>query len=184
MDGASAHSIPQGQGTRMDTTPPSMHRFSLRNVLVIVVPVALAAFGYYWYLVHEAEQGPTEDKLHYFLRYHLKAPTKLDDGLSAQPDELVAAAPQDAAKQIDPETLVFSVLGLDADKEESRFADLTQHLSKSIGKKVQIVVPDSIDEQMSELRAGKIHLASVSTGSVTTAVNKGGLVPFAVMADD
>ena len=81
----------------MDTSPtPSVPRFSLRNVLVIVVPVSILTLGYYWHIAHEAEQSSPQEKLHHFLRFHLKAPTKLDEGLIAADGDLVAAPPKDA----------------------------------------------------------------------------------------
>ncbi len=163
---------------------PPVARFSLRNVLVLVVPLALIALGVWWYLTNEAERDMHQsDRMHVFLKNNLKAPTKLDSSFIDGGD-LVAATPKDAKDQIDPETLEFSVLGSDLEKEQGRFRELTAHIGKVTGKKVNLIVwTESVDEQMQALRDGKLHLALLSTGSVSTAVNKGGIVPFCTMAD-
>jgi phosphonate transport system substrate-binding protein len=168
----------------MDTSSPTPARFSLRNVLSIVAPCALVALGIHFYLNQRAEMVAPSTTLQGFLRLHLKSPTKLDQGLVAEDGELVAAAPKGADKQIDPATLVFAVLGDDLDREKTIFADFIKHLATTTGKKIELVVPDSVDQELGELRDGKIHLAAFATGSVSTAVNKGGFVPFCVMADE
>jgi len=161
--------------------------FSFRNVLLIVVPVAIIAALGSWYYTLQADRQLTQtpNPMRNFLRLNLIAPTKLDAGLIDGDGDLVAGAPADAKEQIDPETLVFVVLGQDADKEAAQFADLAAYLAKVTGKKVDVTVSaDPIPDQMLALRSGKTHLAAFSTGSVSTAVNKGGFIPFCVMADE
>ena len=118
------------------------------------------------------------DSIYVFLKNNLVAPSKLDADF-IDDGELVAAVPKDPKQQIDPDELVFSVLGMDLEKEQARFRELTAHLEKVTGKKVQLIVwNESVGEQMQAMKDGTLHLALLSTGSVSTAVNKGGIVPF------
>jgi phosphonate transport system substrate-binding protein len=168
---------------RSSSPPPAVSRFSLRNVLVIVVPAAILALGLQWYLYQRAERTEPQVPPETFLQLNLVAPTKLDDGFLDEDTDLVADAPKDAKNQIDPETLVFAVLGQEVDEERPIYADFVKHLESATGKKIELTVPDSVNEQNEDLRDGKLHLVALNTGSVSAAVNKGGVVPFCVMAD-
>lgn len=166
------------------STPP-VSRFSLKNVLIPIVPLALLAFGVKYYLDHRAanEVRPPQD-MRFILKNTLIVPAKLDAAF-ADDGELVAAVPKDANEQIDPDTLVFSVLGADLEKEQKTYGDLTAHLAKVTGKKIELAVwsLEKVDGQAKDLKDGKLHITAMSTGSVSVAVNDGGLIPFCTMAD-
>lgn len=171
----------------MASSPKTSRSFSVRNVLFIVVPAAiiLALGGWYYSLRDVRDNSLHANPFRTFLRQNLMAPSKLDPGLIDGDGDLVASPPKDPAQQTDPDKLVFAVLGQDLDKEEARFADLAAHLAKVTGKKIEIAVwQESIPDQVDALRKGTLHIAAFSTGSTSTAVNKGGFVPFCVMADE
>ena len=171
----------------MSTPTPNVpvSRFSIMNVLILAVPLALIVGAAWWYVNDQADRAAqSSGDLSIFLKNNLIAPSKLDASFVDSGD-LVAAPPQDAKDQIDPPELVFSVLGMDLKKEQSRFSELTAHLEKVTGKKINLIVwEDSVDDQMKAMKDGQLHLALLSTGSVSTAVNKGGIVPFCTLGDD
>jgi phosphonate transport system substrate-binding protein len=168
----------------MDQSSAPARQFSLRNVLVITLPLAILAGAAIWYFNEQAERQlqPVKTDQRSFLRYNLVVPTALDEGLVDGDDDLVAAPPKDPAKLIDPETLVFALL---SEKEEPHFADFADYLEKRTGKKVKLLAwEERLDSQMDALRNGELHIAALSTGSVSLGVNKGGFIPVCVMADD
>jgi phosphonate transport system substrate-binding protein len=156
--------------------------FSIRRVLLLLAPVLLLAGIAAAYVVTlEPSAFPYKTKLRGYLRDGLVVPTKLSEGLVDLDGNLVAD-PAPAADQIDPPTLVFAVLGSDLEREKAEYADLVKHLEKETGKKVELIAVD--DTRPTDLRDGTVHLANLATGSVSTAVNVGGAVPFCVMADE
>lgn len=167
----------------MSSPSPS---FSIRNVLLLVVPLALLTILGFSYAYREASvETPNAGLPVAFLKMHLVSPRTLDAGLVDADGDMVADAPKDAAAQIDPETLVFSVLGDNTDKEKQVFRDFVVHLEKATGKKVELDIwPDSFESQVQAIRRGDVHLVALSTGSVSAGVNRGGAVPFAVIAND
>ncbi len=170
----------------MDTPSSSPARIlSSGFLLALLAPAAIVVgFGAWYYSLHAEQKAARKGTTQTFLRHALIAPTKLDAGLIDDTGDLVASAPKDPAKWIDPATLVFATLGQDQQREEERFADFAIHLAKATGKKVEIVAwTDTIPKQMEALRKGDVHLAALSTGAVSTGVNRGGLIPFCVMAD-
>lgn len=124
----------------------------------------------------------------------LNSPTALADGLTDADGDLTADAPQDSGELLDPDTLVFEVLGADLEREREHWSDFIAHLEKATGKKVELAVrtppqdaspsnptPPAL-QQARDFRDGKLHLACVNTGAVSLAVNLGGAMPFCVMA--
>lgn len=170
----------------MSTTSPS---FSFRNVLLLVVPLALLTILGFGYAYRDVTlETPKQAGLPVaFLKMHLVSPRSLDEGLVDADGDMVADAPKDAALQVDPETLVFNVLGENSDEEKKTFQDFVTHLEKATGKKVALDIwPESysFDNQLQAVRKGDVHLVALSTGSVSAGVNRGGAVPFAVIAND
>ena len=156
--------------------------FSIRRVLILLVPVlVVAAVGAGYVARLEPSAFPYKTKLRGYLRDGLVVPTELGKGL-VDADRNLVADPAPAAEQLDPATLVFAVLGSDLEREKAEYADLVKHLEKATGKKVELTAVE--DAQPTDLRDGTIHLANLATGSVSTAVNLGGAVPFCVMADE
>jgi phosphonate transport system substrate-binding protein len=156
---------------------PAARRLLL-PLLLFLVPILIAAgvAGYFWFSV---------PKLHYgeVLRYTVVSPTTLDARFTDADGDLVADLPTDPAQLIDPDTLVFSTLGSDIDREKEIWKDFTDHLKKATGKEVVHVLRYyTWDKEINEMRDGKVHVQCLNTGLVPTAVNLGGFVPVCVMA--
>ena len=170
--------------------------FSLQNVLLAGIPAVLIVLAVFAWLYNQAQQtAPPVDFLA-SVQKALQTPTKLSAGLVDVDGDLVADPLSDAAAQLDPDTLVFEVLGSNLEREQEQWADFTKHLETVTGKKVQLILrPETTGvapanavapavQQARDLRAGKIHLACLNTGAVSLGVNEGGAVPFCVMAGD
>ena len=98
--------------------------------------------------------------------------------------DLVADAPTDPAKQIDPPTLVFSYVAVEDPSEyKNAFADLMSHISKATGKPVSYLAATATDEQLPALRDGKLHITALNTGNVPVGVCEAGFVPVAGLGD-
>ena len=156
--------------------------FSFRRFMILLVPVlALAGIGAGYVVLISPQAYSYQMTMRGYLRNGLVVPTTLSKGLVDEDGDLVADPPP-VSEQLDPETLVFSILDSNLDREKSNYGDLVKHLEMATGKKIEL---DAIeDRKPNDLREGKIHIANIATGSVSTFVNVGGAVPFCVMADD
>lgn len=91
----------------------------------------------------------------------------------------VADPPEDPAKCIDPEVLVFSFVAGDTESvEEERWKELFAALKEKTGKEVKYTHYGSVDEQLAALKKGEAHIAGLNTGIVPTAVIRDGFVPL------
>ena len=99
-------------------------------------------------------------------------------------DDLVADAPTDPSKQIDPPALTFNYLITDDDEGfPAAFKELMAAVSKATGKPVSYVRFDSVDEKLRALRDGKLAFCGLNTGSVPRGVCTAGFVPVCEAAD-
>ena len=107
----------------------------------------------------------------------------LDSRYCDRDGDLVADAPTDPKQWLDPATLVFSYTPVE-DPEVYRRAwePLLRHVEKLTGRKVQFFSVQSNAAQIEAMRAGRLHVAGVSSGANPIAVNCAGFTPFAVMA--
>ena len=97
--------------------------------------------------------------------------------------DLVADAPTDPAKQLDPPALRFSYLAVDdAQPFKESFAALTDAIAKATGKPVEYVPFSDAKDELAAIRDGKLDIAGFNTGSVPIAVCAAGFVPVAEMA--
>jgi phosphonate transport system substrate-binding protein len=159
--------------------------FSVAKVATITIPLVLVVLAVGAYAYWKNRPDPRPVKLNHFLEKGLVVPTKLDDGLVDEDGDLVADPPKDAKELIDPASLVFTLLGSELGREQEIWGEFAVHLGKVTGKKVELAIaPNSTRELMTSLREGRVQLVALSTGAVSTAVNRGGVVPFCVMADD
>lgn len=118
-------------------------------------------------------------------------------------DDMLADAPADAAALINPDELVFSVVGADDPTQaEAVWKPLMEALAKKTGKPVKFLndTPPPTEEeegdgaakpagisyerQLELLREGQLHLTAFSTGQVSGAVNRAGFIPLFAPADD
>lgn len=152
-----------------------------RDSSLLIGALLLAAGGvgaYLYFFVYKAVEPLEFSRT---LRQGLALADKLDPAYSPDGDSLVAAAPADAAKLVDPPRLVLGVF----ENDLAAYKDFASRLKQKTGKEVDLVaVPVSGKEAAAELKAGKLHVLALSTGAVPLAVNQAGAVPFAAVADE
>ncbi len=108
---------------------------------------------------------------------------KLDPRFTDANGDLVADAPTDPAKQIDPDTLIFAYTPVEDPAVYAKvWEGFLEHMAKVTGKKVQFFPVQSNAAQLEAMRAGRLHVAGFNTGSNPIAVACAGFVPFTMMA--
>jgi phosphonate transport system substrate-binding protein len=99
--------------------------------------------------------------------------------------DLVADAPKDPLKLVNPDTLVFAYTPVeDPGIYKDIWDPFLQHLEKVTGKKVSFFAVQSNSAEVEAMRSGRLHIAGFSTGPTAFAVNLAGAVPFAIMGSD
>src|SRR5262245_5181352 len=114
-------------------------------------------------------------------------PDHLDERFTDKNGDLVADAPAEKKKwvKLKEDTLLFGTLDTDQAKAGRKWKEFIAHLEKATGKKVELIEP--ISGGLALVRAmnkGEVHVAMLSTGTVSLAVNTAGFVPCVVPADD
>ena len=98
--------------------------------------------------------------------------------------DLVADAPTDPSKQIDPPTLRFTYISVEDDAPfRAGFKDLLTALSKATGKPVEFASYPDRNDKLRDLRDGKVAIAGLNTGAVPLGVCAAGFVPLVQAAD-
>ena len=107
----------------------------------------------------------------------------LDERFCDANGDLVADAPADSGKWVDPSTLIFAYTPVeDPAVYREAWADFLTHMEQVTGKKVQFFPVQSNAAQIEAMRSGRLHVAGFNTGSNPLAVNCAGFVPFTIMA--
>ncbi len=152
-------------------------------LLALFVPVAAVLGGLYVAMTRQpgVADHNTKSMLH---MTGLGTPTtnRLGAQFTDSDGDLIADAPTDASKLIDPDTLVFSYIATDEpEKYEAAWKSFTDHLAKVTGKTVKYELVDDVQDQLKLLRDGKLHVTGLNSGSVPTAVNVCGFVPVVML---
>ncbi len=109
----------------------------------------------------------------------------LDDYYCDFDGDLLADTPDDPARLRDPDTLVFSYTPVeDPVVYEDIWDPFLEHLSNVTGREVRFYTVEYYTAQIEAMRAGRLHVAGISTGPTPFAVNLAGYVPFAIMGGD
>ncbi|MEZ6190754.1 MAG: phosphate/phosphite/phosphonate ABC transporter substrate-binding protein [Phycisphaerales bacterium] len=105
-------------------------------------------------------------------------PRALADGLTDTDGDLVADAPADAGRFVDPQAILFSfVASPEAEVSEKAWQPMVEHLAKATGKPVQYVRFESAKDQLKAIKEGRLHVTAINTGNVPEAVASCGFVP-------
>jgi phosphonate transport system substrate-binding protein len=163
----------------------SMHRprhsLSLANVLTIVVPIAIVGLVAYWWSAGLETKAREEMASNVFSRI-LSTNVAVAGGPMSYPDadqDLVADSPDDPAKCIDPEVLMFSFVAGEVESvPENAWQPLLTKLAEKTGREVKYVHYGTADEQLAALKKGELHIVGLNTGAVPLAVQRDGFVPL------
>ncbi|ODR98878.1 phosphonate ABC transporter substrate-binding protein [Methyloceanibacter methanicus] len=110
---------------------------------------------------------------------------QLDGRYQDADGDLIADIPTDPADQVDPVTLIFAYTPVeDPAVYVDVWKEFLDHLSEATGKSVQFFPVQSNAAQIEAMRAGRLHVAGVNTGSNPLAVACAGFRPFTMMASD
>ena len=97
----------------------------------------------------------------------------------------MADCPSDPKLLLDPDILKFSYIpSQDADAQAKIWKPWCDYLAKATGKRVEYLPIATVDEQMKALKAGKLHVAGLNTGTVPLAVDQCGFVPLCTLGRD
>ena len=97
--------------------------------------------------------------------------------------DLVADAPTDPSKFVDPSTLIFAYTPVeDPAVYKEAWSDFLVHMEKVTGKNVVFFSVQSNAAQIEAMRSGRLHIAGFNTGSNPLAVNCAGFESFTIMA--
>ena len=110
---------------------------------------------------------------------------QLDSRYQDDDGDLIADIPTDPSQLVDPSTLIFAYTPVeDPAVYVDVWKEFLDHLSDVTGKPVQFFPVQSNAAQIEAMRAGRLHVAGVNTGSNPLAVACAGYRPFAMMASD
>jgi len=99
--------------------------------------------------------------------------------------DLIADLPKDSSQWIDPKTLIISFAPFeDYITTANIFNPFIDYLETCLQRRVIFYPMQSNEAEIAAMRAGRIHLAGFSTGSLISAVNNAGAVPFATQANE
>jgi phosphonate transport system substrate-binding protein len=113
------------------------------------------------------------------------AQSALDSRFTDADGDLVADVPTDASQLIDPDTLIFAYTPVeDPALYREIWAEFLEHLESVTGKQVEFFPVGSYAAQVEAMRAGRLHVAGISTGPTPLGVNCAGYVPFTIMGAD
>ena len=109
---------------------------------------------------------------------------ELDTPFCDEDGDLLADTPKDPARQKNPDTLFFTNSPLD---DPAVFNKLMQpfvdHLAACTGKKVRYYDVYSSAAAIEAMRAGRMHLGTMSSGDTAFAVNVAGAIPLGIRGD-
>lgn len=107
----------------------------------------------------------------------------LDERFCDRDGDLVADAPTDSSKWLDPDTLIFAYTPVeDPAVYKEAWVDFITYMEKTTGKKVVFFPVQSNAAEIEAMRSGRLHIAGFNTGSNPLAVNCAGFHPFTIMA--
>jgi phosphonate transport system substrate-binding protein len=98
---------------------------------------------------------------------------------------MLADPPSDAAKLVDPETLVVAY-GEDSDLEVQPidWPGFQSDLAAATGKHVETRIYQNTPDEVAEILAGKIHVIALHAADTPYLVNNAGFIPVAIVGSD
>src|SRR3954447_26159272 len=157
---------------------------SAGRILAIVVPVALVGLIAYWWSSTLESKARNELASNVVGKMFVSEamPTKSALAFADEDHDLVADPPTDPAKFIKPEELVFSYVATEEKAIPGEtWKELTAAIEKKTGKKVKLAHYTKVEDQMTDLAKGKLHIVGLNTGLVPSAVEREGFVPVCTL---
>ena len=161
-------------------------RRGMSTAFVVLLVLVAIALGIYYIMVQRSEADAELESRLQASRAVMNAagartPRVLDPKFTDVDEDLIADTPTDPAKLADPAVLTFSYVGGDPIGAGPVWTELMQHVAKVTGKNVEYLPAATVDEQLRQLRDGKLHFTVINSGAVPLAVNECGFVPAFTM---
>jgi phosphonate transport system substrate-binding protein len=157
---------------------------SAGRIFAIVLPVALAGLVAYWWSSTLESKARNELASNVVGKMFVSEamPTKSAMTFPDEDHDLVADPPSDPAKLIKPDELVFSYVATEEKGiPDDTWKELVAALEAKTGKKVKIAHYTNVEDQISDLASGKLHIVGLNTGLVPNAVERAGFVPLCAL---
>jgi phosphonate transport system substrate-binding protein len=168
-------------------TDAQPQHLSLRRVLLVILPVVIVGLGAYLWSQTLPQAAQDELSNNVFAKM-LSANTSASGAKMSFADadnDLVADSPEDPAKCIDPEVLVFSFVAAETESvPQGAWDGVIAALKEKTGKDIKYTHYPSANEQLEAMKKGELHVAGLNTGVVPTAVDQGGFVPLCTFGRD
>lgn len=179
MESSPNITVPNGNRPKSKSTHPV--------ILFLIAVLVAAAIGYFLWVKFFRTELNDNSKIN--LRatgFSNASPHKLSPQFTDANGDLVADAPTDPTRLIDPPKLVFCYVATDnAAKSKVDWRPFTDYLSKVTGKPVEYLLVTSTHDQVQAMHDGHLQVAGFNSGSVPPAVNISGFVPIcAIPAPD
>lgn len=164
-------------------------RGTAKVLAVVVLAILVIGGGVGWTLMRASEHVDIDDHNELIgSMTGISRPVKnaLDAKFTDANGDLVADAPTDAAKLLDPAEIVFTYVASEENNDtlKAAFKPFTDALSAATGKPVRYMPVTDVDAEMNALNDGKLQVCAFNTGAVPTAVDVAGFVPVAVLGGD
>lgn len=160
---------------------------SIARILSIVLPAAVVGIAAYALASRSVTTARDEIAPNILSRMFTAETIPAVDQMD-YPDkdgDLLADAPDDPSKCIDPQVLVFSfVAGEVQSVEEPKWKELLAALAEKTGRELKYTHYSSVGEQLAALKNGEAHIAGLNTGIVPTAVQRDGFMPLCTFGRD
>ncbi len=150
-------------------------------VLISIASLAIVA-GAYSYARRKADI-PADQALE---AYGLNRPVKnrLADRYRDADGDLVADAPGDKTKWLDPEKVKFNYLATKQDHYADVWTPFIAYLSEKIGRPVEYQPYATPEKQLLAIHKGETQIVGVNSGSVPIAVNSCGFIPLCSLGSE
>ena len=156
--------------------------FSLGRLMVLLLPILAIALAVNYSVVPGIEQAEQEkleqNVLSKMLGQVLEPPQETIEFVDEDGDLLCDSPEGDAA--VTPEKLVFSYIASSEDEAEADaaiWADLMAAIGEATGLEVEYVHYPSINDQLSAMSKGELHIAGLNTGATPVAAKYSGFIP-------
>jgi phosphonate transport system substrate-binding protein len=178
---------PSAFGAGSSSTPMGHSRFtvqsrSLRALLYMALVAAIVAIAYTTYQAVRATSAlhASQDRMAASFDVITPAPRHLSAEYTDGSGRLLADAPNDASKLLNPDTLILSYgEDSDLDVQPVNWDDFAKYLGQVTGKKVQMQeYTNSVDDVVA-IKGGKIHLVALHAADAPYLVNNAGFIPVA-----
>src|SRR4029079_19621600 len=157
---------------------------SVARILAIVLPVAIVGFGAYFWSKTLESKARSELAANVVSKMFVSEPMPSKSGMEYKDEDhdLVADPPTDPAKMINPDELVFSYVATEEKPiPDETWKELVAAIEKKTGKKIKISHDSKVDEQLADLKNGKLHIVGLNTGLVPIALERAGFVPLCTL---